>query len=120
MPDTFEAKSTKSQLNAIDSALEEDNTGLVKEMLQQLQPCDIALLLESSRSRSRLILWPLIEPELYSDVLEELSDDVRNGIINTMLPEIVTDALEEMDTDDLVDTLNSLPEAVSQLSLIHI
>ncbi|WP_158972174.1 magnesium transporter [Paraglaciecola sp. L3A3] len=114
MPETFKTKSTKSQLHAIDDALADDNTGLVKDMLQQLQPCDIALLLESSRSRSRLILWPLIEPDLYSDVLEELSEDVRNGIIDTMLPEKITDALEEMDTDDLVETLSTLPESVSQ------
>ncbi len=59
-------------------------------------------------------MWQLIEPDLYSDVLEELSEDVRNGIIDSMQPEKVTDALEEMDTDDLVETLSSLPDAVSQ------
>ncbi|MGJ8679028.1 magnesium transporter [Paraglaciecola sp.] len=114
MPDTFEAKSTKSQLNAINEALLEGDSNQVKGLLQELKPCDVALLLESSRSKSRLDLWQLIEPELYSDVLEELSEDVRNGIIDNMLPEKVTDALEEMDTDDLVETLHSLPEAVSQ------
>ncbi|MCF2949481.1 magnesium transporter [Paraglaciecola aquimarina] len=114
MPDSFEAKSTKSQLNAINDALAEGNTALVMGLLQELKPCDVALLLESSRTRSRLDIWQLIQPDLYSDVLEELSEDVRNGIIDKMLPEIVTDALEEMDTDDLVETLHSLPEAVSQ------
>lgn len=114
MPHTFVTKSTKSQLNAINEALGEGNTGLVKDMLQQLQACDVALLLESSPSRTRVQIWQLIEPSLYSDVLEELAEDVRNGIINNMLPEKVTDALEEMDTDDLVDTLKGLPEAVSQ------
>jgi magnesium transporter len=114
MPDTFEAKSSTSQLHAINDALNNDQTSLATEMLQRLQPCDIALLLESSRSRTRLAIWHLIEPELYSDVLEELSDDVRNGIINKMQPEKVTDALEEMDTDDLVDTLRGLPEEMAQ------
>jgi magnesium transporter len=83
-------------------------------MLQQLQPCDVALLLESSRSRNRLNIWQLIQPDLYSDVLEELSDDVRNGIIRNMLPEKVADALEEMDTDNLVDTLRGLPQEVAK------
>ena len=59
-------------------------------------------------------IWQLISPDLYSDVLEELSDDVRNGIIRTMLPEKVADALEEMDTDNLVDTLRGLPQEVAQ------
>jgi magnesium transporter len=114
MPDTFEAKSSNSQLHAINDALDEGKKQLVKEMLQQLQPCDVALLLESSRSRNRLEIWQLIEPGLYSDVLEELSEDVRNGIIDNMLPDKITDALEEMDTDDLVETLSTLPVSVSQ------
>ncbi len=114
MPNTFEAKSSNNQLHDINEALGSGQTGLAKKMLQQLKPCDVALLLESSRSRNRLDIWQLIQPDLYSDVLEELSDDVRNGIIRNMLPEKVADALEEMDTDNLVDTLRGLPQEVAQ------
>lgn len=114
MPKTFEAKSSNSQLHTINEALSVGQTDLAKEMLRQLKPCDVALLLESSRSRNRLNIWQLIQPELYSDVLEELSDNVRNGIIRKMLPEKVADALEEMDTDNLVDTLRGLPQEVAQ------
>jgi len=114
MPNTFEAKSSNNQLHDINEALGSGQTELAKEMLHQLQPGDLALLLESSRSRNRLDIWQLIPPDLYSDVLEELSDDVRNGIIRTMLPDKVADALEEMDTDNLVDTLRGLPQEVAQ------
>jgi len=114
MPNTFEAKSSNNQLHDINEALGSGQTELAKEMLLQLQPGDLALLLESSRSRNRLDIWQLITPDLYSDVLEELSDDVRNGIIRKMLPEKVADALEEMDTDNLVDTLRGLPQEVAQ------
>lgn len=114
MPNTFEAKSSNSQLHAINDALSDGQTALARKMLQQLEPGDLALLLESSRSRNRLDIWQLIPPELYSDVLEELPDDVRNGIIRNMLPEKVADALEEMDTDNLVDTLRGLPQEMAQ------
>jgi magnesium transporter len=114
MPNTFEAKSSNNQLHDINEALGGGQTELAKDMLLQLQPGDLALLLESSRSRNRLDIWQLIPPDLYSDVLEELSDDVRNGIIRNMLPERVADALEEMDTDNLVDTLRGLPQEVAQ------
>jgi magnesium transporter len=114
MPNTFEAKSSHNQLHDINEALGSGQTDLAKEMLHKLQPGDLALLLESSRSRNRLDIWKLIQPDLYSDVLEELSDDVRNGIIRKMLPEKVADALEEMDTDNLVDTLRGLPQEVAQ------
>ena len=114
MPNTFEAKSSNNQLHDINEALGSGQTELAKEMLYQLQPGDLALLLESSRSRNRLDIWQLIPPDLYSDVLEELSDDVRNGIIRKMLPEKVADVLEEMDTNNLVDTLRGLPQEVAQ------
>jgi magnesium transporter len=114
MSNTFETLSTNNQLRAINKALSDGDFVQVQAKLRSLAPCDVALLLESSHSRIRTEIWQLIEPYLYSDVLEELSEDVRNGIIRNMLPEKLADALEEMDTDDLVETLSSLPEAVSQ------
>lgn len=117
MPDTYDAKSSRNQLDDINGALNNGNIVQVREMLSAMPAVDVALLLESSRSRSRSELWQLIEPKDYSDVLEELSEDVRNGIIRQMVPEILADALEEMDTDDLVETLSGLPEAISQDAL---
>ncbi|MFT4938853.1 MAG: magnesium transporter [Paraglaciecola sp.] len=114
MPDTFEAQHSQNQLQAINDALADGLFVQVQQMLQTMPACDVALLLESSRSKIRTEIWQLIEPDAYSDVLEELSEDVRNGIIHHMLPEKLADALEEMDTDDLVETLSSLPAAKSQ------
>ena len=114
MPDTFASQHSQNQLQAINAALADGLFVQVQQMLQTIPACDVALLLESSRSKIRTEIWQLIEPDAYSDVLEELSEDVRNGIIHHMLPEKLADALEEMDTDDLVETLSSLPAAKSQ------
>ena len=114
MPDTFASQHSQNQLQAINDALADGLFVQVQQMLQTIPACDVALLLESSRTKVRTEIWQLIEPDAYSDVLEELSEDVRNGIIHHMLPEKLADALEEMDTDDLVETLSSLPAAKSQ------
>ncbi|MFT5676301.1 MAG: magnesium transporter [Paraglaciecola sp.] len=114
MPDTFASQHSQNQLQAINDALADGLFVQVQQMLQTIPACDVALLLESSRTKVRTEIWQLIEPVAYSDVLEELSEDVRNGIIHHMLPEKLADALEEMDTDDLVETLSSLPAAKSQ------
>ena len=114
MPETFESQHSHNQLQAINDGLGAGMFVQVRQMLQNMPACDVALLLESSRSKSRAQIWQLLESDAYSDVLEELSEDVRNGIIRQMVPEKLADALEEMDTDDLVETLSSLPEAVSQ------
>jgi magnesium transporter len=71
-------------------------------------------MLESTPSKDRSVLWKLIDTDFHSDVLEELSEDVRNGIMSEMMPEKLADALEEMDTDDMAEMLSGLPSKVYQ------
>ena len=104
----------QSQLRALNGALNNGQFVSVRKLLLELPPSDVAHILESSPSRTRDELWELIDGDFHGDILEELSDDVRNGIITKMLPANVVDALEEMDTDDLAVTLSSLPEPVLQ------
>jgi len=108
------SKYVQSQLRAINAALINGQFVSVRKLLLELPPSDVAHILESSPSRTRDELWELIDADFHGDILEELSDDVRNGIITKMLPANVVDALEEMDTDDLAETLSSLPEPVLQ------
>ncbi|MCC2617425.1 magnesium transporter [Aestuariibacter halophilus] len=114
MGEALESKHAQTQLQAINKALASGMFVHVRKMLNSLPPGDIALLLESSPARTRSELWQLLDADFYGDVIEELSEDVRNGIIRQMVPEKVVDALEDMDTDDLAETLSSLPESVSQ------
>ena len=114
MAEALESKSAQSQLWALNAALNDGRFVSVRKMLHELPPSDVALILESSPTRTRDELWDLIDGDFHGDILEELSEDVRNGIISKMVPEKVVDALEEMDTDDLAETLSSLPDEVLQ------
>jgi len=114
MAETFELKNVQSQLSSISESLSDGTFVQVRKLLHDLQPGDVALLLESSPSKTRNELWQLIDADFHGDVLEELSEDVRNGIISKMVPSSVVDALEDMDTDDLAETLSSLPDTVLQ------
>jgi len=107
-------KYAQRQLNTLNDALNNGQFVSARKLLLELPPSDVAHILESSPARTRDDLWALIDADFHSDILEELSDDVRNGIIAKMLPAKVVDALEEMDTDDLAETLSSLPEPVLQ------
>jgi magnesium transporter len=109
MSEALEAKYAQSQLAQINDALAIGRFVYVRKLLHNLSPGDVALLLESSHVKSRNQLWELIDNDFHSDILEELSEDVRNGIIRQMQPENLLDALEDMDTDDLAETLSSLP-----------
>lgn len=114
MPETHERQHIANLLESINAALGSGMYVHVRKMLQHMPSADVALLLESSPSKSRAVLWQLIDPDFHGDVLEELSEEVRNGIISHMVPEKLAEALEDMDTDDIAELLHGLPDKVVQ------
>ncbi|WP_018692460.1 magnesium transporter [Algicola sagamiensis] len=114
MPETIEQQTAKAQIREIAAALDSGMFVHVRRMLFNMPACDIALLLESSPPKSRMILWQLVDHDFYGEILEELSEEVRNGIIAQMGPEKVALATESMDDDDLAEVLRSLPDSVYQ------
>jgi magnesium transporter len=83
-------------------------------MINSLHPAEIARLLESVPHRERSLLWDMVEPDDEGDVLVEVSDEVRESLIEGMPTEDLIAATEGMELDDLADLLAELPEAVTQ------
>ncbi|MDD1782219.1 magnesium transporter [Enterovibrio sp. ZSDZ35] len=105
---------THQTLQEVSRALENGMFVHVRRMLEDMEPEDIAHLLEASPPKSRLVLWQLTDPEEQGEILEELSEDVKDGIMVHMQPDQLAAATEGMDTDDVAYLLRSLPEQVSQ------
>jgi magnesium transporter len=114
MSETLDASNTQARLISINDSLSAGAFVRVRSLLHNIPAGDVALLLESSPTKTRTQLWKMLDADFHGDVLEELSEDVRNGIISKMMPSSVVDALEDMDTDDLAETLSTLPEDVLQ------
>lgn len=112
MPDISEQEISQKRLLEINTALQSGMFVYVRKMFQNMPAFDIALLIESSPARSRNILWQLVDPDLHGEILEELSDEVRKGILKNMQPEKVAAAAEGMDIDDLAEVLRTLPDSV--------
>lgn len=112
MPEAFEQDYPLQQLKQVTKSLNSGQFVQVRRMLAKTAPCDTALLLESSPHKIRSLLWQLVDPDVQGDVLEELSEDVRLGIIAQMEPEHIAAATEDMDHDDLGEVLRSLPDTV--------
>ncbi len=112
MSETLESKNIQARLTSIGDSLNAGAFVRVRKLLHDIPAGDVALLLESSPTKTRDELWKMLDADFHTDVLEELSEDVRNGIITKMMPASVVDALEDMDTDDLAETLSSLPDNV--------
>jgi magnesium transporter len=85
-----------------------------RTMINNLHPSELARLLESLPRKKRAMVWEIVDPELQGDVLVEVSDEVRDGLLEGMPTEELIAAAEGMEVDDLADLLIDLPEAVTQ------
>ena len=83
-------------------------------MVNSLHPSEVARLLESLPRKKRSMLWELVDSEIEGDVLVEVSDEVRDGLIEGMQTADLIAAAEGMEVDDLADLLIDLPETVTQ------
>ena len=108
----------QAQIDALHQALSQGRYVQVRNMLTQMPACDVALVLESVPPKTRTILWQLLDPDAHGEILEELSEDVRKGIMKNMVPETLAAAAEDMDSDDLAEVLRDLPDNIYQQVLM--
>jgi len=85
-----------------------------KMLVGSLHPSELARLLESLPITERAVIWEMVEPDDEGDVLVELADEVRDGLIQSMPAEEIVVALDGMEPDDLADLIADLPEALTQ------
>lgn len=114
MPDVAEQEYNQQKLQEVNAALGSGMFVYVRKLLQNMTSYDLALILESSPRKSRTILWQLIDPDNHGEVLEELNEEVRKGILKSMLPEKLAAVAEGMDIDDLAEVLRTLPDTAYQ------
>ena len=105
---------THQTLQEVSNALDSGMFVHVRRLLQDMEPEDIAHLLEASPRKSRNVLWQLTDPEDYGEILDELSEDVKDGIVSRMAPESIVEATEGMEIDDVAYVLRSLPDVLSR------
>ncbi len=83
-------------------------------LIQSLHPSELARLLESLPLRERAVIWEMVELDLEGDVLVEVADEVRDGLLQGMPRAELLAATEGMEVDDLADLVADLPEALTQ------
>ena len=81
-------------------------------LVRSLYPPELARLLESVPPAERALIWEMVDTEREGDVLVELAEQVRDGLISGMKTDQLIAATEGMELDDLADLLADLPEAL--------
>jgi magnesium transporter len=112
--ETSDQISTQQRLEALTAALQSGTASQVRYLLSDLHPAEAADLLESLPHGPRELLWELVSPEDRGEVLLEVNEEVRAGLIEEMETAQLVEATEGLDTDDLADLLQGLPGTVIQ------
>jgi len=105
---------TQANLQLLREQLDSGGMRSARLLIHSLHPSELARLLESLPLRERAVIWEMVEPDLEGDVLVEVADEVRDGLLQRMPTEELLAATEGMELDDLADLIAGLPEALTQ------
>lgn len=117
MLENRESQNAQQCLIEVNKALESGMFVLARSILEKMPACDVALLLESSPPANRKVLWNLTDHDQQGEILEELNEDAKDGIINLMGATNLVAATEGMETDDLAYILRGIPDSLYQAVL---
>jgi len=112
MPATPQHENTHEHLRLLAGNLDSGALSQIKLQINELHPAEISNLLESLPLQNRRIVWELVNPELTGDILVEVNDEVRLGLIEHTDDEDLISAAASLETDDLADIFEDLPDAV--------
>ena len=99
-------------LRLLSETLESGAPKKVRKLLSNLHPAEIANLLESLPPTNRAVAWGLVDPEVAGEVLVEVNEEVRGGLIEATDEHALVNAAGTLETDDLADILHDLPDVV--------
>ena len=104
-------------LKVIGDALQTGTMQRARRILNALHPAEIANLLEALPHSQRSIVWNMLDHDDDGEILLNVGDEVRNGLIKLMDSDALISATEGLEIDDLADLLADLPDTVTQQAL---
>ena len=103
----------ESVVDDIVALLADGQRGMVLNLVADLYPADVALLLRHLPATEAKQLFRWLPPEVASDTLVELEDAYRADLLKELSATALTDLLDALDTDDTVDVLADLPNELA-------
>jgi magnesium transporter len=88
------------------------NAAALQRKLDQMHPADVAYVLEALPLDERLAVWNLVRQDRDGEILLEVSDAVRESLIENMETEELVAATEQLDADEIADLAPDLPPEV--------
>ncbi|MFP4228824.1 MAG: magnesium transporter [Salinivenus sp.] len=101
-----------SVVEDIVTLLHEEQRGMVLNLMADLHPADVALLLRRLPTQEARHLFRWLPPTLASGTLAESDEAQRSTLLEGLSDAELTRLLDALDTDDAVDVLADLPDEV--------
>lgn len=84
----------------------------IKMILSEMNPADIAQLLEEFANEQRLLFFRLLAKEEAADTFVELDGDTQEALIHAFSDSELREVLDELYLDDTVDLIEEMPATV--------
>ncbi|HSN19514.1 MAG TPA: magnesium transporter [Usitatibacter sp.] len=85
-----------------------------RALLHERHPADLAYILEGLPVEDRLWVWGLVDREIEGEILLEVSDAVRETLLEDMDSAEIVAATRNLDADEIADLASDLPREVVQ------
>lgn len=99
--------------------LEERRFVPLRKLLVEMEPADIASLMEDIPEEKLPVLYRLLPKELAADVFVEFESDAQELLIRAFSDKELREVLDELFVDDAVDMIEEMPATVVKRILKH-
>ncbi|MFT4755997.1 MAG: magnesium transporter [Vicingaceae bacterium] len=102
---------TKEYISELQECLNDNLKADLLNEVNQLHPADIADICDELETEEVVLLYQCLDPEIATDVLVELEEDVREKLLRNLSPkEIAENFIDNMDSDDAADIMAELSD----------
>ncbi len=99
--------------------LENKDYKQLRQLIVNIDPADLALLLTDVTERQATLIFRLLPNELAAETFVELEGDIRTALISSFSDNELREVLDELYNDDVVDLIEEMPATVVRRILNH-
>lgn len=92
----------------------EKKYGLVKQLLSEMNPADVAAVFEEIPENEQPVIFRIMPKELAAEVFVEMDSDMQQRLIEGFSDAELRDVMNELFMDDTVDIIDEMPANVAK------
>ncbi len=100
--------------NEILTLIDEKKFTRLRQMLSEMNPADIAIILEEVDPKDLPVVFRILPKELASETFVELDSDMQQHLIHSFSDTELRDIMDEIFMDDTVDIIDEMPASVAK------